>query len=189
MLVKYSTTKIYTQLHSDTRHHASDISFARSPGSDIHTIPVFRSGGWVVVFKSQCLNLSTFTWPLPWLGSGDHLLNFLLSPVPSLPAWTTRVSGVSFLCSPLSLVDAYSVISWTGFHHGYGHHLTTYTVTGSGRPCWVPLYQSVTLLPCPSAQSHFQGGVHVAWNLSIKVGNCPRLYKPSFLKTPLVQKS
>lgn len=187
MLAKYSTTKIHTQLHSDTRHHASDISFTRSPGSDIHTMPIFRSGGWVAVFKSQCLNLSTCTWPLSWLSSGDHLLNFLPSPVPSLPTWTTSVSGASFLRSPLSLVDAYSVISWTCFHHGYGHHLTTYTGTGSGRPCWVTLHQSVTLLPCHSAQSHSQGGVHVAWNLSIKVGNCPRLYKPSFLKSPLVQ--
>lgn len=135
MPATYSTTEIYTQLCSDTRHHASDISFTRFPGSDIHIIPVVRSGVWVAVFKSQCLNFSICTWPLSWLSDGDHLLNFSLSPMPSLPVWTTSVPGTSFLCSPLSLVDAYSVISWTCFHHGYHHHLTTYTVTGSGRSC------------------------------------------------------
>lgn len=135
-LATCSTTEIYTQLHSGTRRHASDISSTRSPGSDSRTIPVFTSGGWVAIFKSQCLNLSICTWPLSWLSDGGHRLNFSLSPMPPVCQPEPLVClGDSFLCSPLSLVDAYSVISWTCFHHGYDHHLTTYTGTGSGRPC------------------------------------------------------
>lgn len=51
MLAKYSTTKIHTQLHSDTRHHASDIS---SPGTLAQTsIPCLFSDLGVELLSSN----------------------------------------------------------------------------------------------------------------------------------------